>query len=109
MYTFLLVLFVIVCILLILVILLQSGKASGMELFGAGAQNIFGGQTVDALTKITAVLAVLFFLGTLGVAIYQAKKVSLVDRELRKMQQTMPAQEQPLGPDTNVILNRTNK
>ncbi|MDD5067358.1 MAG: preprotein translocase subunit SecG [bacterium] len=109
MYTFVLILFVIVCILLILIILLQSGKSSGMELFGAGQQNIFGGQSADMLTKITTVLAILFLVGTVGMAMFQARRTSLVDRELQKLKTMMPQPEQQAGPDTNMLLKKTNK
>ena len=50
--------FVIICILLILIILLQSHRSSGMGIFGgAGTQSTFGASTYDILTKITAYLS----------------------------------------------------
>jgi preprotein translocase subunit SecG len=64
--------YVLVCLLLLLVILLQQGKGGDMaSAFGGGSsQTAFGargGATV--LTKATTVLAVLFMLGALVLAI----------------------------------------
>src|ERR1700674_5366139 len=64
--------YVLVCFLLLLVILLQQGKGGDMaSAFGGGSsQTAFGargGATV--LTKATTVLAVLFMLGALALAI----------------------------------------
>src|SRR5215510_4720850 len=65
-------LYVFVCLVLLLVILLQQGKGGDMaSAFGGGSsQTAFGargGATV--LSKATAVLAALFMLGALGLAI----------------------------------------
>ena len=71
-YYLLTTLYVLVCLLLLLVILLQQGKGGDMaSAFGGGSsQTAFGargGATV--LTKATTVLAVLFMIGALGLAI----------------------------------------
>ncbi len=111
MYTFSLILFIIICIFLILIILLQSSKASGMGLFGSGSQNVFGAQTGDVLTKATTVLATLFFLGTIVLAVFQARKTSIVEEQIKEMQRTAPPpqqeQAQPLGA-TNLGIMKTN-
>jgi len=64
MQTLLLVVHFLACILLILLILLQSGKGSAAGIFGAsGADNIFASPTAfNAVNKLTAVLAVVVFL-----------------------------------------------
>lgn len=110
MYTFVIILFIIISILLILLILLQSSKSSGMELFGSSNQNIFGGQTGDILTKITTVFAALFLLGTIGLAMYQTKKKSIVDIKLEQMKNNMqpPIAEEKSG-NTNFKISKTNK
>ncbi len=64
MITFLVILEIFIAILLIVVILMQSGKGSELGMsFGAGAsQTLFGGAGAgNFLTKTTAVLATLFF------------------------------------------------
>jgi len=64
----LMILFVLVCILLIGVILLQKGRGGGLSgaFGGAGGHSAFGSRTGDMFTWITVVLVALFLL--LGVA-----------------------------------------
>lgn len=70
--TTLTVIFVIVCVILILIVLLQSDKNSGMGIIGGSSQSTFGSSTADVVTKITAVLVVLFMVGALGLAILRS-------------------------------------
>jgi preprotein translocase subunit SecG len=77
MYTTILTLHVIVCLLVILVVLIQSGK-------GAGLSNVFGGGGGDALfsapsgslfiRKVTTGLAVAFFLTSLTLTYMAARR-----------------------------------
>ncbi|HEX6590595.1 MAG TPA: preprotein translocase subunit SecG [Moraxellaceae bacterium] len=76
MESFVLVIHVLVALLMIVLILLQQGKGAEMGAsFGAGAsQTVFGAAgAVGALTKGTAVLAVIFFITSLGLAVYAKK------------------------------------
>jgi preprotein translocase subunit SecG len=64
-YTILSVVYVLVCLFLILVVLLQSGKGGGMGALGGGAtpggQTVFGGAGAgNFLTRLTAINAGLF-------------------------------------------------
>src|SRR5689334_24033373 len=63
--------YVFVCLLLLLVILLQQGKGDMAAAFGGGSsQSAFGARTgATVLSKATAVLAVLFMVGALALAI----------------------------------------
>ena len=63
--------YVLVCLLLLLVILLQQGKGDMAAAFGGGgSQSAFGARAgATVLTKATAVLAVLFMIGALALAI----------------------------------------
>lgn len=111
MYTFFLILFGIVCVLLILIVLLQSSRAAGMELFGS-TQSIFGGQSGDILTKITTVLAILFFVGSFGFGIYQASKPSLVEEkidEIRSRPAPQQPQQKPVTPVSNTVTQTDNR
>lgn len=60
------VIYSIVCILLILLIIIQGGKAEG--LFSSAQANVLGSQRGDALTKATRVLAAVFILGALFIS-----------------------------------------
>lgn len=71
-----LVLHVLVAVAMIALILLQQGKGAEMGAsFGAGAsQTVFGAAgSAGFLTKATAVLAAIFFVTSLGLAIYAKK------------------------------------
>ena len=59
--------FIIVCILLILIVLLQKGRGGGLgAAFGDGAGSAFGTRTGDVLTWITVVLTGVFLLVAIG-------------------------------------------
>jgi preprotein translocase subunit SecG len=63
--------YVLTCVLLLLVILLQQGKGDMAAAFGGGSsQSAFGARSgATVLSKATTVLAVIFMLGALGLAI----------------------------------------
>tara|TARA_B100001093_G_C26563529_1_gene899801 strand:+ start:479 stop:811 length:333 start_codon:yes stop_codon:yes gene_type:complete len=79
----LIVLYVAVCLLLIGVVLLQRGKDSSGDLFGAGASSVLSSQgTTSFLVKLTGTLSLLFFIlsFSLGVMINQStERVRLAD------------------------------
>ncbi|MGH8100488.1 MAG: preprotein translocase subunit SecG [Chthoniobacterales bacterium] len=83
--------FVVVCLLLVLIILMQRPKSEGLgAAFGASVtENIFGAQTTNVLTKITGWLAGIFFVVTFALAVLYAHKStsqSALRRELAKTQ-----------------------
>ena len=72
MYAFLLALHLIVCLCLVAVILVQSGKGGGLAggAFGGATQTVFGGRgATDFVTRATIVLGVLFFVTSLSLAL----------------------------------------
>ena len=72
MYAFLLALHLIVCLCLVAVILVQSGKGGGLAggAFGGATQTVFGGRgATDFITRATVVLGVLFFVTSLSLAL----------------------------------------
>ena len=70
-YYILTVVYVLVCVLLLMVILLQQGKGDMAAAFGGGSsQSAFGARTgATVLSKATAILAVMFMVGALALAI----------------------------------------
>ena len=68
------VLFLILCILLVIIILLQSDKSAGMGILGGSSQSAFGSSTADVITKISAVMIAIFMLGSLGLAVLESKR-----------------------------------
>lgn len=97
-YGFLLTLFVILCLFLIVIILVQKGKGStGLGSLGGGTQMLFGGSGgQDLFQKITWVLGAIFMAGSLLLVIIGSSSSSLPtsQRTSMPMQQT-PVQQAP--------------
>ncbi len=71
MYTFLVVLHIMVCLVLVLVVLLQRGKGGdvGAALGGGGSNTVFGSRGAgNFLTKLTTGSAIIFMLTSLSLA-----------------------------------------
>jgi preprotein translocase subunit SecG len=80
---FVLVLFVILCVLLVVIILMQTDKSSGMGLLGGSSQSTFGSSTADVITKITAVMVGIFLVGSLGISALESVKLKAMEKSLR--------------------------
>ena len=66
----LLVAFVIVCILVVCLVLVQSEEGAGLGgLFGGASSTAFGSRSGNVLTRTTYILVTLFFLTSFGLAI----------------------------------------
>lgn len=87
MITFLQVIYVIVCLFLILVVLLQSGRGGGLgSSFGGGGagQQIFGGAGAgNLLTRLTSVFAFTFMLLSAVLAYLSTSGEQALDRAVR--------------------------
>lgn len=91
--TFLTVIFVIVCIILVFLILMQSGRSSGMGIMGGG-NAAFGASTVDVITKVTGGFTVAFLVLSLTIAIIKSRSTD-TDSIQEKIQQ---GQQQSINP-----------
>ena len=85
---------VVVCLILILVVLLQSGKAADLAgaFGGTGSQTEFGtrGQA-SLLSKVTTISAIIFMITSLGLYILSAKgTTSVVGKEKAPAQTAAP-------------------
>ena len=91
-----------VCVLLVCVVLLQSGKGGGLTggAFGGATQTVFGGRgATDFITWATIVLGSIFFLTSLSLAMIttrgqQGASRSLIQEQARQPR-TSPAPAQP--------------
>jgi preprotein translocase subunit SecG len=80
MYTLFLIVHVLVCVFLIIVILLQSGKAADLAgaFGGMGSQTAFGPRgSATLLSKATTISAVLFMVTSLGLSILATRNAGL--------------------------------
>jgi preprotein translocase subunit SecG len=103
MYTFLIILFVFICVSLVVVILLQAGKGQGLAgtFGGPGAGAVFGGRgAATFLSKSTGILATIYLILSLLIGyVYRSQnevqRDSLIQQE---SQETLPASSVPLAP-----------
>lgn len=102
---------VIVCLFLVVVVLLQSGKAADLAgaFGGMGSQTAFGPRgSATVLSKATTVAAALFMLTSLTLAILATRNASgsssVLERQKRQPVKTAPAQTgKPALPSVNVV------
>ena len=89
---------VITCLLLIGAILIQRSKSHGAGLaFGAGmGETIFGSQAGNVLTRITVILAIIFFLNTVALAFISQHKNYPKPKQKSVPQQQASASSQPV-------------
>ena len=83
----------IICVLLLTVVLMQSGRGGGLTDTFAAAESMFGAKTNEFMVKTTSVLAAMFLMTSLGLAYFSARKdQSLMDRikHLPKIDLTTP-------------------
>ncbi len=94
MYGLILTLHFIVCILLILLVLMQSGKGSAAGIFGAsGADNLFASPTAfNAVNKFTAILAAVLMATSIILTITSNKKNSTSVLDKVNIPASAPAQ-----------------
>ena len=72
MMTFLLVIHSITCVLLVLTILMQAGRGGGLTEQFSGAESVFGAQTSSFMVRATSILASVFFVTSLTLALMSA-------------------------------------
>ncbi|MBN2190020.1 MAG: preprotein translocase subunit SecG [Candidatus Aureabacteria bacterium] len=104
MFTFLLSVHVLLCIALVIIVLLQAGKGQGLAgLFGAGGgtQTIFGSRAGDILTKFTTIVAILWMLISVSLAVMSSKRsgtfASKIEAEAAKTANEVPLQQDSQG------------
>ncbi|MFH1247909.1 MAG: preprotein translocase subunit SecG [Candidatus Omnitrophota bacterium] len=68
MMTFIIILHALVCVLLVFIVLIQSGRGGGLVDSFSGVENMLGTKTNTMLTRTTTVLATLFIITCLSLA-----------------------------------------
>ncbi|OQX81401.1 MAG: preprotein translocase subunit SecG [Candidatus Omnitrophica bacterium 4484_70.1] len=81
MYTLLLIFHIITVICLISIILVQRGRSGGLIEALGGVESIFGTKTSAFFTRLTVILAILFFLTSISLAYLSKQKCkSVIER-----------------------------
>lgn len=98
MYTIVLAIHIFISVLLILAVLMQSGKGSSLgSAFGGGSSDVFGpGAPVNIMNKVTTVIAILFMITSLSLAVLSTQKTtnSVVNQAPAQHQQQQEAPKQ---------------
>jgi preprotein translocase subunit SecG len=95
---------IIVCLFLIIVVLLQSGKSADIAAAfgGMGSQTAFGPRgAATLLSKATTWAAVIFMLTSITLSIFASRRSSTGSSVLQNLK-TQPAQSAPQKPPTNL-------
>lgn len=74
MSTFVLIVHVLACIVLVAIILMQSGRGGGLTEVFASAESMFGAKTNEMLIRVTTVAAVVFFLTNISLAVLNSRE-----------------------------------
>ncbi len=78
------VIFLLLCVLLVVLILLQSDKSAGMGILGGSSQSAFGSSTADVITKATGIMIGIFMIGSLGLATLESARMDSLKKDLLK-------------------------
>jgi preprotein translocase subunit SecG len=98
------------CVLLIIFVLLQSGKEGMGVIFGGGSSSLFGSTGAGGiLVKITTFVAIIFFCTSLGYSIVTSNKDSSSTSRIKQVNIEEPAQsaDQPGNQSENQPKNQT--
>lgn len=107
MFTFVVIIHLVVCLFLIFIILIQSSKGAEMgAAFGGSSQTLFGSRgAATFLSKMTTFAAIVFMLTSLSLAILSVRRGSVVSSVPVKTSTSAPikgpggpVQEQPAAP-----------
>ncbi|MBQ9757801.1 MAG: preprotein translocase subunit SecG [Clostridia bacterium] len=106
MQTALIIIQVIISVILIITVLMQSGKQQGLSgAIAGGAETFFGknkGRTIDGvLKKVTTVVAVLFVISSIALATYAINKSNAEQAALEESAQEENAEQIEAGLDEN--------
>lgn len=106
---FLLAVHVLACLLLVVVILMQSGRGGGLTESFSSAESVFGAKTNEFMIRVTVVLTTVFLLTSLSLAYLSARKEqSLLTADIKgkkagrtvTIPMTLPEVPEAEAPDT---------
>jgi preprotein translocase subunit SecG len=83
MMTFLIVIHVTACLVLIGLVLIQRGRGAGLVESFAGVESMFGTKTSVFLTRTTTIMSVVFFMTCLALAVLSVRQSKSLMRDVR--------------------------
>ncbi len=83
MMTFLIIIHVIACVVLIGLVLIQRGRGAGLVESFAGVESMFGTKTSVFLTRTTTIMSIIFFLTCLSLAVLSVRQSKSLMRDVR--------------------------
>ena len=89
----------IVSIMLLVIILMQSGRGGGLTEGFASAESMFGAKTNEFMIKATTLFASLFLITCLGLAVFSAQR----GKSLMANTVASEAQEIPAAPEADAV------
>jgi preprotein translocase subunit SecG len=108
-------LFFVVAVIMMAVILIQPGSSGGLGFIGGGSQSAFGTQTGNVMTKLTTILAALFFITAFALGYLNARTSAVDTKEIRQMQEAaeqLPEEEGAeggFGEEIGIDVSDTNE
>jgi preprotein translocase subunit SecG len=81
--TFLIIIHVIACLVLIGLVLIQRGRGAGLVESFAGVESMFGTKTSVFLTRTTTIMSVVFFITCLSLAVLSVRQSKSLMRDVR--------------------------
>jgi len=94
---------VVICLVLIVAVLLQSGKAADLAgaFGGGGSQTAFGPRTTQSImSKVTTICAVLFMITSLGLWLFSGREAASAVKDVTAPAKTETPAAQPAAPKT---------
>ncbi|MDD5771336.1 MAG: preprotein translocase subunit SecG [Candidatus Omnitrophica bacterium] len=83
MMTFIIILHVIACSVLITLVLIQRGRGGGLVESFAGVESMFGTKTSAFLTRTTTIMSIVFFVTCLSLAVLSVKQSKSLMRNVK--------------------------
>jgi|YelNatPaOPRAMG01_1025707.scaffolds.fasta_scaffold00040_50 preprotein translocase subunit SecG len=88
MFTFLLILHILVCLILIFIILLQQPQKGGMSLVFGGGESIFGGGGISPfMIKLTSAIAALMLITSITLVIASQPRIQRIQQKPTPVEQ----------------------
>ena len=91
MMTFLIIIHVTACLVLIGLVLIQRGRGAGLVESFAGVESMFGTKTSVFLTRITTIMSIVFFMTCLALAVLSVKQSKSLMRDVRAAKSKLDA------------------